>query len=53
MLVNVRLVTSEAIAMGVDLHVCEVQLVLKEMANLKVAIHVDGVAAAPILDDVD
>ena len=35
---NLRVVTAEAMALGVDLHVCEVQLLLRPFAALKVCI---------------
>jgi len=33
--INLRLVTPETIALGVEAHVCEVQLILKSFANIK------------------
>ena len=34
--VNLRIITAQAQAMGVETHVCEVQLLLTKMAELKV-----------------
>lgn len=34
-LINLRITTDLAVALGIELHVCELQLVLREFADLK------------------